>query len=144
MAETISMPKLGFEMVNGMLVRWVKRVGESINKGDVLAEIETDKATVEVEAPVNGIVRNLLASQGDIIPVGALIAIIGTADEVIDVNEIIQQIPTSKIRVSPVARRLARSLNVDLLQVAAWKPAPYLRKTDIEAFLNEREFIDNQ
>jgi len=48
MAETISMPKLGFDMAEGLLVRWVKQVGETINKGDVLAEIETDKATVEV------------------------------------------------------------------------------------------------
>ena len=49
MAETISMPKLGFDMREGVLVRWVKNEGETINKGDVLAEIETDKATVEVE-----------------------------------------------------------------------------------------------
>ena len=49
MAETISMPKLGFDMAEGLLVRWVRQVGETINKGDVLAEIETDKATVEVE-----------------------------------------------------------------------------------------------
>ncbi len=49
MAETISMPKLGFDMAEGTLVRWVKKTGEAVNKGEVLAEIETDKATVEVE-----------------------------------------------------------------------------------------------
>jgi len=54
MAETINMPKLGFDMAEGTLVRWVKQIGENINKGDVLAEIETDKATVEVESPASG------------------------------------------------------------------------------------------
>jgi pyruvate dehydrogenase E2 component (dihydrolipoamide acetyltransferase) len=85
MAETISMPKLGFDMREGVLVRWVKNEGETIHKGDVLAEIETDKATVEVESSASGVVRRLLASQGDTVPVGAAIAIVGTADETIDV-----------------------------------------------------------
>ena len=65
MAETISMPKLGFDMREGVLVRWVKNEGETINKGDVLAEIETDKATVEVESSASGMVRKLLANPGD-------------------------------------------------------------------------------
>jgi pyruvate dehydrogenase E2 component (dihydrolipoamide acetyltransferase) len=84
MAETISMPKLGFDMREGVLVRWVKNEGETIHKGDVLAEIETDKATVEVESSASGVVRRLLASQGDSVPVGAAIAIVGTADEKIE------------------------------------------------------------
>jgi len=84
MAETISMPKLGFDMSEGVLVRWVKNEGENINKGDVLAEIETDKATVEVESSAAGVVRKLLASEGDVVPVGAAIAIVGTADEKIE------------------------------------------------------------
>ena len=84
MAETISMPKLGFDMREGVLVRWVKNEGEAISKGDVLAEIETDKATVEVESSASGVVRKLFASPGDSVPVGATIAVIGTADEKID------------------------------------------------------------
>lgn len=87
MAETISMPKLGFDMSEGVLVRWVKNEGENINKGDVLAEIETDKATVEVESSAGGVVRKLLASEGDVVPVGAAIAIVGTADEKIEAPE---------------------------------------------------------
>ena len=50
MAEIVNMPKLGFDMAEGTLVRWVKQEGEAVDKGDVLAEIETDKATVEVES----------------------------------------------------------------------------------------------
>ncbi len=64
MAETITMPKLGFDMQEGTLVRWVKNEGENINKGDVLAEIETDKATVEVESSASGVVRRLLVDPG--------------------------------------------------------------------------------
>jgi pyruvate/2-oxoglutarate dehydrogenase complex dihydrolipoamide acyltransferase (E2) component len=69
MAETITMPKLGFDMAEGTLVRWVKQEGEQINKGDVLAEIETDKATVEVESHASGVVLRLLVNQGDVVPV---------------------------------------------------------------------------
>ncbi len=84
MAETISMPKLGFDMREGVLVRWVRNEGETVNKGDVLAEIETDKATVEVESSASGVVRKLFASPGDSVPVGTAIAVVGAADEKID------------------------------------------------------------
>jgi pyruvate dehydrogenase E2 component (dihydrolipoamide acetyltransferase) len=81
MAETISMPKLGFDMAEGTLVRWVKNEGENVNKGDVLAEIETDKATVEVESSASGVVRKLLVEEGSVVPVGDPIAVVGSADE---------------------------------------------------------------
>ena len=60
MAESINMPKLGFDMAEGTLVRWVKKEGETIRKGEILAEIETDKATVEVESSASGTVRKHL------------------------------------------------------------------------------------
>src|SRR5215213_5519150 len=84
MAETINMPKLGFDMAEGTLVRWVKQVGENINKGDVLAEIETDKATVEVESSASGVVLQLMVDQGSVVPVNAPIAVIGAAGEKVD------------------------------------------------------------
>ncbi len=84
MAETITMPKLGFDMQEGTLVRWVRNEGENINKGDVLAEIETDKATVEVESSASGVVRRLLVDQGTVVPIGTAIAIVGSKDEKID------------------------------------------------------------
>jgi pyruvate dehydrogenase E2 component (dihydrolipoyllysine-residue acetyltransferase) len=84
MAETISMPKLGFDMQEGVLIRWVKNEGENVNKGDVLAEIETDKATVEVESSASGVVRKLLVEAGSVVPVGDPIAVVGSADEKID------------------------------------------------------------
>lgn len=86
MAETISMPKLGFDMAEGLLVRWVKQVGENINKGDVLAEIETDKATVEVESSASGVVLQLIVEQGTMVPVNAPIAVVGAAGETVSVQ----------------------------------------------------------
>ncbi|MEW5939464.1 MAG: dihydrolipoamide acetyltransferase family protein [Chloroflexota bacterium] len=81
MAETITMPKLGFDMAEGTLVRWVKRVGEPIHKGDVLAEIETDKATVEVESSASGVVLQHIVDQGSVVPVNAPIAVVGAEGE---------------------------------------------------------------
>ena len=84
MAETVTMPKLGFDMAEGTLVRWVKVEGDTVNKGDVLAEIETDKATVEVESDFSGVVAKELVRQGDIVPVGTPIAIIAEPGENVD------------------------------------------------------------
>ena len=68
MAEIIAMPKLGFDMAEGSLNRWILAEGDAVSKGDVLAEIETDKATVEVEASVSGIVLKHLVDEGAIVP----------------------------------------------------------------------------
>lgn len=84
MAETINMPKLGFDMAEGTLIRWVKQVGENINKGDVLAEIETDKATVEVESPASGVILQHIVDQGAIVPVNAPIAVVGKEGEKVE------------------------------------------------------------
>jgi pyruvate dehydrogenase E2 component (dihydrolipoamide acetyltransferase) len=84
MAETVTMPKLGFDMAEGTLVRWVKLVGDPVAKGEVLAEIETDKATVEVESSYSGVVHKQLVEQGAVVPVGAPIAIIAAPDETVD------------------------------------------------------------
>src|SRR5271157_1353842 len=81
MAETVTMPKMGFDMAEGTLVRWVKTRGETVNRGEILAEIETDKATVEVESPYSGIIYEHLVDQGTVVPVGAPIAIITAPGE---------------------------------------------------------------
>jgi pyruvate dehydrogenase E2 component (dihydrolipoamide acetyltransferase) len=80
------MPKLGFDMAEGKLVRKVKKEGEAVNKGDIIAEIETDKATVEVDTPVGGVVKGWLVEEGQPVPVGANMAVIGAPDEVVDVS----------------------------------------------------------
>ena len=77
MAEMIAMPKLGFDMAEGTLVRWVIAEGSPVAKGAVLAEIETDKATVEVESAYEGVIVRHLVAPGDIVPVGTPIAVVG-------------------------------------------------------------------
>src|SRR3954451_13682608 len=86
MPEMVPMPKLGFDMAEGTLVRKVKKEGEAVKKGEVLAEIETDKATVEVESPASGVVKGWVVEEGQAVPVGALMAVIGAADENGDMN----------------------------------------------------------
>jgi len=78
------MPKLGFDMAEGTLVRWVAQEGEQIAKGAVLAEIETDKATVEVESAYEGVIARHLVHEGDIVPVNTPIAVVGAPGEEID------------------------------------------------------------
>lgn len=84
MAEIVTMPKLGFDMAEGTLVRWVIGEGQAITKGSVLAEIETDKATVEVESSFSGVVFKQLVQQGAIVPVGKPIAVISAERETVD------------------------------------------------------------
>ncbi len=90
MAEIIIMPKLGFDMTEGILIRWLKTEGDEISEGEVIAEIETDKATVEVESNFSGIVRKRVVEEGATVPIGNPIAIVGEAGEEIDFEAILQ------------------------------------------------------
>ena len=81
MAELVTMPKLGFDMAEGRLVRWVKVEGDPVAKGDVIAEIETDKATVEVESSYDGVMFRHLAEEGTDLPVNAPIAVVANEGE---------------------------------------------------------------
>ena len=89
MAQIVTMPKLGFDMAEGTLVRWVVNEGENITKGAVLAEIETDKATVEVESTYSGVLLRQLVQQGAVVPVSNPIAVIGETGEAVDVEALV-------------------------------------------------------
>jgi pyruvate dehydrogenase E2 component (dihydrolipoamide acetyltransferase) len=165
MAETISMPKLGFDMAEGLLVRWVKQVGENINKGDVLAEIETDKATVEVESSASGVILQHIVEQGTIVPVNAPIAVIGAAGEKVDAvvteggkqktevkadeKPASQSTPTvapvsqtssssdssSGVKASPLAKKIAKDNNVNLASLQGSGPGGRVVKKDVESVI---------
>ena len=81
MAEYIVMPKLGFDMREAELVSWLKEEGDPVAKGDVVAEIESDKATLELEAQASGTLLKKLEDVGAIVAVGANIAIVGEEGE---------------------------------------------------------------
>lgn len=162
MAETISMPKLGFDMAEGTLVHWVIIEGQEITKGAVLAEIETDKATVEVESSAEGILYKHLVKEGDIVPVGTPIAIVAAPGE--EVKDLPQAESTGapaaepaasqpaaaesapaapsavldggRVKASPVARHMAQEQNVSLTNLSGTGPGGRIIKRDVEAALS--------
>jgi pyruvate dehydrogenase E2 component (dihydrolipoamide acetyltransferase) len=163
MAETINMPKLGFDMAEGLLVRWVKQVGENINKGDVLAEIETDKATVEVESSASGVVLQHIVDQGTVVPVNAPIAVIGAAGEKVDAPPLAaatqkaepkaetapQSAPavastqqasapltSGPVKASPLAKKIAKDNGVNLASVQGTGPGGRVVRKDVETALS--------
>ncbi len=93
MAEIITMPKLGFDMAEGTLVRWIAVEGDPITKDGVIAEIETDKATVEVESAFSGVMVHHIVLEGDIVPVNSPIAVVGEEGEEVDLDELLAGIP---------------------------------------------------
>lgn len=164
MAETISMPKLGFDMAEGTLIRWVKQVGDNINKGDVLAEIETDKATVEVESSASGVILQHMVEQGSIVPVNAPIAVVGQAGEKVSEQSSVSSkkvedekpLPTqgkvdsvpqassspvavssqpSGVKASPLAKKIAKDNNVNLASLQGTGPGGRVVKKDVESAL---------
>ena len=81
MATEVVMPKLGADMQEGKIVRWLKKEGEQVKKGEIIAEVETDKADIEMEAYGSGVVRKILTPEGKVAPVGTLIAVIAEERE---------------------------------------------------------------
>ncbi len=84
MATEVTIPNLGYTMTVAKILKWLKSVGDPIEKGDILLEIETDKVNYGIESPARGVVKAILAKPGDEIPVGGLVAIIGGEKEEID------------------------------------------------------------
>jgi len=81
MATQVVMPKLSPTMEEGQLSRWLKNEGDKVSMGEPLAEIDTDKATMEAQALATGVLRKILVPAGETVPLGAVIAIIGEPDE---------------------------------------------------------------
>jgi pyruvate dehydrogenase E2 component (dihydrolipoamide acetyltransferase) len=137
---SVILPKLGLTMDEGMLVAWLKKEGDRIEAGEILFEVETDKATMEVESPVAGYVRKLLVAAGETVPVTQVIALVSTtADEPVAVpstlvapeRPVAEAAPVplpvasrnadERVVASPAARRRAQELGVDLARVRAAK-----------------------
>lgn len=89
MAEIIRMPKMSDTMEEGVIASWLKKVGDEIKSGDILAEVETDKATMELESYDDGILLHIGIKDGESVPVNGIIAIIGEKDE--DISEILNE-----------------------------------------------------
>src|SRR5712691_4013624 len=79
--KTVEMPKMGDTMEEGKILRWIKHEGDAVKKGESLAEVETDKVNIEIEAFASGVLRKILVPEGKSAPIGSGIALIGAADE---------------------------------------------------------------
>ena len=91
MATKVIMPKLSPTMEEGQISRWLKKEGDKVSTGEPLAEIDTDKATMEMQALTNGVLRKIIVNDGQSAPLGQLIAVIGEADE--DISSLLSEAP---------------------------------------------------
>src|SRR5215217_1114750 len=94
MATKVIMPKLSPTMEEGQISRWLKKEGDKVSMGEPLAEIDTDKATMEMQALGNGVLRKILINEGQAAPLGQLIAVIGEPDE--DIASVLSEAPAKK------------------------------------------------
>src|SRR3990172_12846685 len=102
MASRVVMPKLTDTMEEGLIIKWYKQEGDKVESGDVLAEIETDKAVMDLEAYASGVMRKILAPAEAKVPAGALIAVIAREDE--DITEILKEpVPSPTRQAAPAA-----------------------------------------
>ena len=153
MAEELNMPQMGYDMKEGVVVKWLKEVGSSVNIGDPIAEIETDKAVVEFESYAEGTLQEILVEEGTKVNVGDAIAIVGDGSaepeeasvepeeasvepEEASVEPRIEESVSSessniKIKASPLAKVLAKDNNIDLKDVSGSGPGGRIVKSDV-------------
>ena len=155
MISEVTMPSMGADMSEGTIVKWLKKEGDEVKRGDKLAEIETDKTVVEMECYNDGILKKIIVQEGQAVPVGDLIAYIG--DEGDDVPETsssqsassepsandspqVENKPESvssssnvKVKASPIAKKLATELGVDLGAISGTGPGGRITREDVEA-----------
>jgi pyruvate dehydrogenase E2 component (dihydrolipoamide acetyltransferase) len=141
------MPRLSDSMEEGTIVRWLKQDGEVVSKGEALAEVETDKATVTFDADADGKLR-IIAGEGETVPIGGVIGTIGDESEppsrspapaqpgTAAAPAAAGQAPdagngTDRVRASPLARRMARESQIDLREVTGSGPGGRIVKGDL-------------
>ena len=86
MATELTMPQMGYDMQEGTVVRWLKSEGAQVEKGEVIAEIETDKAVVEFQSYAAGLLRRILVAEGGTVPVGQAIAVVGEMKDAVGIH----------------------------------------------------------
>jgi len=168
MATQILVPILGESIQNATLFRWNKAVGDAVKRGEEIAELETGKANMALESPVNGVVLQILVPEGTLVETGDLLAWIGAAGEAIEEQEAPSPAPESaqepvktqpepaaatvpsaqpsaeaieRLRISPVARKLAQSLGIPLEQLKPSATGLRIMIRDVERADEERKAI---
>ena len=165
MAEIIRMPKMSDTMEEGIISSWLKKVGDQVNSGDILAEVETDKATMELESYDDGVLLHIGVKNGESVPVNDVIAIIGEKGE--NIKEILKEEETKKeekeeetkeeeaitipeiddiskdkrLKASPLAKKIAEEKGINLTNIKGSGDGGRIIKKDIE---ENTEIISSQ
>lgn len=158
MSWKIGMPNLGHTMEEGKVSEWLKRVGDPVAKGEMIAVVESDKASFDVEAPADGTLLAINAKDGAVVPVGATIGVIGTPGELRDegsaaappathaatgaAGAVAMDTPSTapaqrrsgRLKISPAARALAEELGVDPAGIIAGSADGMINRDDVRAF----------
>lgn len=147
MAIEVIMPKLGATMEEGVIDSWLVKIGEFVEEGDPIAEIQTDKIVLEVEAELSGYLLQTLYNVGDTVKVHEIIAYMGEEGESLpEGNEVVAENPglaviedaTTAIRKTPAANKLAKDQGVALSAVQGTGPKGRVHKKDVEVYLESQ------
>jgi pyruvate dehydrogenase E2 component (dihydrolipoyllysine-residue acetyltransferase) len=141
------LPDLGEGLTEGEIARWLVEEGQQIAEDDPLVEIATDKTTVEIPSPAGGTVTRILVGEGDVVPVGTVLVVIGGDGDAREADErpapesrepgtpapppASNRVLQDKVRATPLVRRLAHELGVDLVRVAGSGPAGRITESDV-------------
>jgi len=134
MASEVRLPQAGMGMQDGTVLEWFKQPGDAVEAGEVLAEVEAAKATVEILAPVTGTLARILVPEGETVPVRELLALIAAPGETIDDAPPAAGRP---VQVTPVARRLAKDHGIALDQVKGTGPGGRITEADVRVLLEQ-------
>jgi pyruvate dehydrogenase E2 component (dihydrolipoamide acetyltransferase) len=143
-AYEFKLPDLGEGLTEGEIARWLVQEGQEVAEDDPLVEIQTDKTTVEIPSPAAGKVARIMVGEGEVVPVGTVLIVIGedgaepdTAEKSVERAPLKGSDPEPKIRVTPLIRRLAQELGVDLALLRATGPQGRITEDDVRAAASE-------
>ncbi|MBX7000332.1 2-oxo acid dehydrogenase subunit E2 [Bacillus aerophilus] len=142
MAVEVVMPKLGMSMKEGTVSVWNKEVGETVNKGESIASINSEKIEMEIESPAEGTILDIKVPEGEGVPPGTVICYIGEGNEQVErkkEKEIQSQPKKERKKISPVARKMANSANLDIDTLVGTGPGGRITKEDVLRALPERK-----
>src|SRR5438874_1167875 len=135
MAYEFKLPDLGEGLTEGEIARWLVHVGQEIAEDDPLVEIATDKTTVEIPSPAGGVVSKILVGEGEVVPVGTVLVVIGgngSAQPAAAPQPVARERQTDdRVRATPLVRRLASELGVDLDGIAGSGPQGRITEDDV-------------
>ncbi len=140
MAYEFKLPDLGEGLTEGEIARWLVKEGQVIAEDDPLVEVQTDKTTVEIPSPAAGPVARILAQEGDVVPVGTVIVVIGDGEAVsaADAAETVRTspgaaptAPAARIQATPLVRKIAQELGVSLDAVTGTGPGGRITEDDV-------------